>query len=354
MKLFKTKQMYNTARKTSDILQTFDIPIPGGIVYPYTDKITILQLPQHLASVLKQKNKTLKNNSTIGLVHIKKGGVSIFEHIATLNTIPKSIKNNKVMPFQKKLLNGHDFLIQCKLLLQQINEIDKQGYIHGDISDKNILFDFDTDTIKLILTIIDFDWFMKKNEFENTYPFYDGYPNNPPECVIYWDVYKGNINVKNLNKKSLYSILTESKYGELFNNFKYIQWMYDNDKRKFYDTITKAIIKTIQSDKMTPENKDKILKTFDSYSLACILLELLYTIYGDSVFSNKKTKNNNRNTVRNSRNTTHNNRNIAQNSIIIIRKIVKEVLFPLSDINLTDRITSEDALERLENIQKNT
>jgi hypothetical protein len=130
--------------------------------------------------------------------------------------------------------------------------------------------------------------------------------------------------------------------------------MYDNDKRKFYDTITKAIIQTIQSDKMTPENKDKILKTFDSYSLACILLELLYTIYGDSVFSNKKTKNNNRNTVRNSRNTTHNNRNIAQNSIIIIRKIVKEVLFPLSDINLTDRITSEDALERLENIQKNT
>ena len=55
MKLFKTINMYNTAHKTSDILQTFDKTIPGGIVYPYTDKIKISQLPQHLASLLKQK-----------------------------------------------------------------------------------------------------------------------------------------------------------------------------------------------------------------------------------------------------------------------------------------------------------
>jgi hypothetical protein len=362
MKLFKTRKSYNNALKTSDILETFNVSIPGGIVYPYTNEIKTSQLPKHLVSLLKTKNNTLKNNSTIGLVRIKKAGDSIFDYIASLNKLSKSNLKNIVMPIQKQWLNGHDFLIQCILLLKQINEIDKQGYIHGDISDKNILCDTDIVTNKLILTIIDFDWFMKKNEFENKYPFYDGYPNNPPECIIYWDVSKGNINIKNLNKDSLYSrvrtILTESKYGTLFRQFKYIQWMYDNKIAVFYDTIAKAIMNAIQSDKMTPENKNKILKTFDSYSLACVLLELLFTIYGDTVFSNKKSKHNNRNNTHsnrnnahNSRNNTHSNRNTAHNSNLIIRKIVKEVLFPLSDINLTDRITSEDALKRLDNIQ---
>ena len=70
---------------------------------------------------------------------------------------------------------------QMLKLFQQVYAIYEQGYVHGDIREPNIMVNLNNGAF----TLIDFDWYMPKNEFFVKYKNSLGFYSNPPETLLY-------------------------------------------------------------------------------------------------------------------------------------------------------------------------
>jgi len=153
----------------------------------------------------------------------------------------------------------------------QVKRAYNAGYIHGDIRQTNIMVIPETGT----LTLIDFDWFLPKDEFLQDYKEKLGFYSNPPEAFLYWYNRKPEIGTYGINSKMRDYVtytnearVTPISMAELtaanIANYDY-----------FY---TPAVIAMNATERWKLLQK-LLFKTFDSYGLGFTIQRLIRYLY---------------------------------------------------------------------------
>ncbi len=177
-------------------------------------------------------------------------------------------------------------LTQFEKLFTQLDHLIDNNSIHGDIRQTNVMIKKDG-----TITIIDFDFLNSLDEFMDEYKFAFGFYSNPPESLIY------NISVTYTPEKIATltpdALLTDvpatvkytndqiqtykfwNKLGMHFYNLQYAALEANIDNLKYLESLNNPA---------TPDFEKKFklyaMPSFDSFGLACTLLELVDILYG--------------------------------------------------------------------------
>lgn len=165
-------------------------------------------------------------------------------------------------------------LAQTLKLLQQVKKIKDVGYIHGDIRAVNIMINPTTG----VMTLIDFDWLMKRDNFERSYPF--GFYCHPPETLSVFYTLNSTRPDKITDQMNEYNHFILHEFDHILPALGYPNSV---------STLKPFLIRTGR-DNSAPFitasgriNMEPSLQTFDSYSLAWALLSLYSFLYAGSV-----------------------------------------------------------------------
>jgi len=156
-------------------------------------------------------------------------------------------------------------------IFHQVKRAYNAGYIHGDIRQTNIMVIPETG----LLTLIDFDWFLPKDEFLQDYKEKLGFYSNPPEAFLYWYNRKPEIGQHVLNSKvqdyvtytneARVTPITFAEFSEAnIANFHY-----------FFTPTVKALPATERWKLL----QKLLFKTFDSYGLGFTIQRLIRYVY---------------------------------------------------------------------------
>jgi len=277
-KLFKRKKSYDDAIIASQKAYNAMGHNNGHRFNPYRHRYKVSNLPAPVAS-----SCSFNASTTIFPLRMPNLGVDI-------EKLDKSVYDQvRKIPFGIIL----EQLLKC---FEQVNMIFNAGYIHGDIRPTNVMINPKTGAI----TIIDFDWLKKKDDFYNEYPL-DFY-SNPPEALLaadstfFTDCLINNIVYRYIYDKmstNVYLLKIQTDYINPHNDLISRQHVgYFLSKLKLNDIILANLkniefIRSKQTPGVTPNDKlelfrDLMTPSFDLYGLAFTLLEFMALVYPSS------------------------------------------------------------------------
>ena len=168
-------------------------------------------------------------------------------------------------------------LEQCKKLFEQVQILLKNNTVHGDLHAGNVMVHPETG----MFTLIDFDWYLPKDEFFHKYNSVNGFGHysNPPESLLMFSLTQWII--LPIGPPSMESPKMEQYIQQ--NNSMYF-------RRMLHTPILKSDLQSANMDNFQYANKDGQIKklrdffdvmfpTFDSYGLAQSLLNFCAQIY---------------------------------------------------------------------------
>lgn len=181
-KIFKDKKdMDKILTFINDVLSK--IPLIDTGITPYKKTYTVANANRNIIKngtrnvkiknilqILKRGNtqsNRIKNSSVIYQIRMPNFGYSIFD----IDTNPKIRKQIVTIDYKK-------ISMEILKLLCTVKQIYRMGFIHGDITEKNIMCNINTNK----LTLIDFDLFNTIDNFPNA-EFLQSY-SLPPECRV--------------------------------------------------------------------------------------------------------------------------------------------------------------------------
>jgi serine/threonine protein kinase len=251
-KIFYRKYNRNKALIASNTIKKH-VPSLNIPFKPYNKKYTIKNLPQRVKNSLRGKN-----TDEVFITRMPELGYSMAD-IA----IKPELYN------QFHLVSNEKICIEILKLLNVIKDIKNAGYIHGDIREPNVLFNFKNNK----MTIIDFDWFMPANIFLEKFVFY--YYNQPPELYLLKNFKIFEIKDKISFLQNLYLMLNNEAFD---NTLKYIKWIDINQFKKILHSVAFIIWKYIHESGVFPNvlsaynaTKNAYFKSVDMYGLGLML-----------------------------------------------------------------------------------
>lgn len=225
----------------------------GQAMYKYERKIRSEELPKHI-----QTKCGIPSGENLHVARMPNMGVSFAD----------------IAPFLSQIR-----MIPLPTLLQQIGKVFKQiqlmhneGYLHGDIRSPNIMIDPSEGTI----TLIDFDWFYKKDEFFDQYEQGFGSYYNPPESLMKPALikYLRNKTLPEVNIQQVETYVRHSKAPRERIGVPYT-----------VETVVTANVENFELLKHV-DNIDHyyeiLFETFDSYSASLAFLDFVSILYADS------------------------------------------------------------------------
>jgi serine/threonine protein kinase len=226
-------------------------------------------------------------------------------------------------------------------LLEQIDRLGSQGYIHGDIRDTNLMIQPSDGT----MTLIDFDWMMPYDEFYSDYSGF-GYYSNPPEFLM-------KVNLSSiLAEEGLTPDLLRSDMPHLFSYVTRFE-----EQFPFVNAVTPTLKEAILSanlkniEFLRTHTLKSCLPTVDGFGLACSLLTLFYYLYPGSCHS--ETTPESLQSSLSTRITKHgepyNDRELSACSNAIL-SLVRTVLLPMASFEIDARPTTSVALTKTKQI----
>jgi hypothetical protein len=304
---------------------------------PYAARRTFGNLPDPLLREIEQRTqKTFRKADPLRMLRMPYLGVDI-------SKIREVYEEGTGLKAYEKIRNRPVLLIvdQILKLLRQVDSIVTKGYVIGDIRDGNVMIEPSTG----VLTLIDFDWMKKKNDFSYQYPF--GFYNNPPECLL---VSRGGF------IRSLPSEAKKGPYVELFHRcFSYIR-EYFKDTAALKAALEAANVANL--DYFTKHNIKSLrdgntLLMFDGFGLACTLLTLFHTVY-TTVSANRTTS---LAALQHSLSSRITNNGVPYTAGELeactraILRMSKEVLLPLAEFEYEARSSVKDAISIAQSIR---
>lgn len=283
-KIFKNKDSYEKAISNANIV-THKVKGLKSSAIKYTQKYKIKNLPVNI------KNNAIKfiygskpslisrNDNDAYMIRLENLGISIHD----IEHNSEKYRMVRTMPYQKICQE----IYKCMNVVKSIYD---SGYIHGDIRQTNVLFNFDTSE----LNIIDFDWLMPFDEFKRDYPCY--FFCHPPECVA---IYGSSAKFKYLKRNILshMGIASESDIEKIYDDFDNDYTIYNSNKiaKAMHDFFDKNHSKDIISRKDLLGIRNLRNKLFDiakiymdSYGLGLSIDALLFKAwYGTDPISSK-------------------------------------------------------------------
>jgi serine/threonine protein kinase len=156
-------------------------------------------------------------------------------------------------------------------VFHQVKLVYDAGYIHGDIRETNIMVNPHTGR----LTLIDFDWFLRKAKFLNDYKESFGFYSNPPEALLYWYIRQ--------------PLITKTALEQKFNDYvKYTngvrttpitaKQLEEANLANYHHFFTPAV-KALSPVRQWEALQKLLFKTFDSYGLAFTIQRLVRYVY---------------------------------------------------------------------------
>jgi hypothetical protein len=182
-KLYKIKDDFNKALTNSQKI-TGLLHNNSHAVYPYRYKsYKGFNIPTTVKE--KQKNGSILNIPTISKCDMKKKDTLLPLRMKNLGVSIDHLSKNKAGSLDKaKTIPFTTILDNINRIYRQIRTLFTSGYIHGDVRQTNIMLDPNTGKI----TLIDFGWLYPVDVFFNTYKESLGYYSNPPESLFYCSI----------------------------------------------------------------------------------------------------------------------------------------------------------------------
>jgi len=243
-----------------------------------------------------------------------------------------------------------DSLRQCPLpiligqiikLIGQINRLGSQGYIHGDIRDKNLMIQPSTGTI----TLIDFDWMMPFDQFYDEYPF--NFYSNPPEFLMKEELPSLLVDM-DLKADTLVNAMPElTPYTIEFESFFYFSgFVYENIEKEVVSANMSNVVYLLSN------SLKSCLSMFDSFGLACTLLTLFHSLYPeccDSTISIDDFKTSIRGSI-SKKGEPYTEQELEACSVAILN-LTQGVLLPMASFTIQSRMSASTALAHATQIQ---
>jgi hypothetical protein len=305
-KLFFIKKKKNEAVRKQRLLKTVvnkNNRNKNLAIHEYSYKnYTFKNLPNSVKSEISAKIGSVEN-TPLHLVRLPNLGHDIFTYVNSIyvgdNTVMNRLFN---IPFNKSI--G-----EIKKILDQIYTLYSEGYLHGDIKIDNLMMKDDG-----TLTLIDYDFFGKRDEFYNfllskdskTSLEYFGFTNQPPESFLYFllnniNTYIDLFNTNYINNDEKYRVILNQIYTDLssnkFINHRIKEYIQYNSRllsfvglkitpKIFYNSLAgnledflKIFYKYSKGRSIPDFFKVYILEKFDSYNAGISLLLTYYVFY---------------------------------------------------------------------------
>jgi hypothetical protein len=285
-KVFYKKKAYNNVvqavHKVQNIMNARSGPNAGHAVHLYTKKYKGINLPRNILTSIQSNKPNIINDTNLHLMRMPYLGVDFHNavHKPALHTYLQHL------PFPT-------ILEQIVKLVLQTSSLAEQNHGHFDIRESNVMIHPGTG----IMTIIDFDWLKPFHEFKRSYPF--GFYNNPPECLLYrkWNnIFSKNLdgsyrfNYDQTNETSVKNFVTIEKLEEYtHNNYTSFSKYYTESGLTPVDIENNIYIELEnninifrelkEADSTASEIFDRVLQSYDNFSLGLTLLNLLVTMY---------------------------------------------------------------------------
>jgi serine/threonine protein kinase len=239
-KIFKYEDEYEKAIKNTNIIK--HIKGLNASVMNYTQKRKVKNLPINIKNNVKHFINSINNADDLFMIRQKNLGISIHN----IQNNPEMYNMVRKMPYQKICQE----IYKCMNVVKSIYD---SGYVHGDIRQTNVLFNFDTSE----LNIIDFDWLMPFNEFKIKYPTYSVY--HPPECVALYGMHYTKPEYSKLKIMIKMGLSSEKDIKNIYDDFNEEPPMYDSEK------IAEAMYDFYKEDKINKTIASTLYTLFDKY-----------------------------------------------------------------------------------------
>ena len=326
-KLYSDKDAYDRIIALIPRFPTLLGPNVGHRMNPYRTTYR----GRNLKNSVRQKLNVKPNNEVypIRMPHL---GVDIAKVIDVDDTTSRTAIRQCAIPI---------LFQQIIKLMEQIDRLGSQGYIHGDIRDTNIMIQPSDGT----MTLIDFDWMMPFDEFYSTYSGF-GYYSNPPEFLM-------KVNLSSiLAEENLTPDLLRSDMPKLFSYVNRFE-----EQFPFVTVITPALKEAIVSanlkniEFLRTHSLKSCLPTVDGFGLACSLLTLFYYLYPGSCHSDTTPEllQPSLSTRITKHGEPYSDRELSACSNAIL-SLVKTVLLPMASFEIEARPTTFVALARTKQI----
>ena len=351
----KVTKVFYRRSDLADVLETEKLlsrimgPDPGHRISPYKTQKRGRNLTKKQRNVLGTHVNSDASVNSAGNTRTKtvKGRYRKGRRIHVVRMPYLGVDLTKISKVYKDLRKIPVWIIfgQIVKMLTQVNNIEKNKYVHGDIRSTNIMVEPSTGTF----TIIDFDWFKPATEFIDEYSF--GFYNNPPEFLLYSSLediaeeLKTRASVKDITDH----MPREARYIEGMNiDFKYL-------------TSAKHILGQANRDNITYLAANGMLNNagflrqlsqFDAFGLAHSLIELFSVMYPTSInpaISEPSIKGALSTRITNG-DAPYTDAELGACTHAIV-SLVRNVLMPLGDFKIENRISINEGLERAKAIE---
>jgi len=355
VKIFKRRE-YGNELDYKDTLNAYKIvqnsmgPNNGFRLNPYKN-LTRKNLQKNTLNQLKKSFNTNSNDQDLYAVRMPHLGVSLWDVINK----PKIQDRIRTIPFPI-------ILKEIIRLLDQLRRLEKAGYIHGDIREPNIMIDQSTGTF----TIIDFDLLKSVSKFRENISDFRNY-NTPPEWLVNglngsMDLDKEVNDILQMITKPDNLLEWEDELNidfidyciETYENYKYIDNIYS--KTRWKKEVLQAIkdnYKFVLGENMTVPLKDRPIDGYDAYGFAQLILTFFNKVYSklaegfplerivselEKAYIEKEGE------------------DYTPEELYAIAKAIVDftlkVLYPLSDLKISERISVEKAIDKAKDILK--
>ena len=191
------KKNYKKALQDAADLEN-KVPLLAIPITPYRHQYSIRDVADGIPGMRKYITKHQSSYSGAYLVRMPNLGYSFAD-------IEKRIS----LQYGVGMLSPETIATQILKLMRIVKYIGKADYIHGDIRETNVLCNTTTGD----MTIIDFDWLLKKSVYNTTYPVY--FYSHPPEELYFLN---GGAHLKYLISKYNRSTFMTTVINEIENH----------------------------------------------------------------------------------------------------------------------------------------
>lgn len=317
----------------------------GHRTTPSATAHTFDALPASLQSNIRKKKgfKSVEPDADMYTLRMPYLGIDVHNLVEEKKPGGREIRNRSVLVV----------LDQVVKLIGQINTLVENGYIHGDVRDTNIM----VHPLTGAMTLIDFDWLKPKDEFIDTYAEDGafGFYSNPPECLFtgkrgaFVD-YKGFLPPKIV-----------SYVSDFYNQFTFCRDNYIGDipkgtpedeiESRCQELLGEAIVEANDNSKEYFRDelgitslKQDIWKTFDGFGLAWTLLTFFNYVYtSESILGDIDLFQHDLSALITNEGVPYTEEQ-GKACANALRRMIEEVLAPLSDFEYRLRIPTSEAL----------
>ena len=311
---------------------------------------TFNALPASLQSNIRKKRgfQSVEPDADIYTLRMPYLGIDVHELVEEMKQGGKEIRNRPVLVV----------LDQVVKLISQINTLVENGYIHGDVRDTNIM----VHPLTGVLTLIDFDWLKPKDEFIDSYAKDNafGFYSNPPES-LFTGKRGAFVDYNGFLPPKIVSYVSDFYRQFTFCRDNYIgdipkDTPEDEIESRCQQVLGEAIVEAINNKEFFDELgitslKQDVWKTFDGFGLAWTLLTFFtYTYTSESILGDIDLFQRDLSTLITNEGVPYTEEQVKA-CANAIRRMIEEVLAPLSDFEYRLRIPIGEALDRATSIR---